>query len=116
MIAVMESELRMRYYWYNPYDLVYSLNTRFASQVRVMRYEYLDKFFSTMMEEKTCLESHLETMHEIHGHLTVDLDYEMTDSLAVHGVLRSLPPSYKDVVMATLCKGIQSPSVDCWLS
>ena len=51
------------------------------------------------------MDSHLETMDEIHRHLTVDLDYEMTNNLAVQGVLRSLPPSYKDVVIGYIMQG-----------
>jgi hypothetical protein len=51
------------------------------------------------MEENTGLESHLASMHRIHGCLVDDWDYWMTDRFAVDGVLRSLPPSYKDHVL-----------------
>ena len=55
----------------------------------------LDKFFSTKMEENTCLLDHLDIMNKIHEHLTGDLDYWMTDELAIDGVLHSLPPATK---------------------
>ena len=50
------------------------------------------------MEENTCLDSHLAIMHRIHEGLTGDLDYWMTDEFAITWVLRSLPPSYVNVV------------------
>ena len=34
-------------------------------------------------------------MHEIHYRLVHVWDYDMTDDLAIDGVLRSLPPSFK---------------------
>ena len=37
-------------------------------------------------------------MHEIHYRLVHVWDYEMTDDLAIDGVLRSLPPSFKKYV------------------
>ena len=64
-----------------------------------MKFECLDEFLSIKMEENTCLESHLANMHRIHERLTVELDYWIRDEFAVEGVLRSLPPSYKSVVL-----------------
>ena len=75
MLHTMESELRVRFLNTDAYEMVGELKALFASQVRVMKYEYLDKFLSTKMEENTCLESHLATMHGIHGRLATDLDY-----------------------------------------
>ena len=75
MLYSMESELRVRFSNTNAYEMVDELKALFAPQVRVMKYEYLDKFLSTKMEENTCLESHLATMHGIHGRLATDLDY-----------------------------------------
>ena len=70
-----------------------------------MKYEYMDKFLSTKMEENTCLERHLAIMHGYHERLVVDLDYWMIESFAIEGVLRSLPPSYKDFVMDYVMRG-----------
>ena len=50
------------------------------------------------MEENTCLEQHLRKMHEIHHRLVLVWDYLMTDEFAIDGVLRSLPPSFKNYV------------------
>ena len=58
-----------------------------------------------MMEEKTCLDSHLAIMHRIHARLTVDLDYWMADALAISVVLRSLPPSYALIVEGYVMRG-----------
>ena len=78
--------------------MVDELKALFISQVRVMKYEYLDEFLSTKMEENTCLESHLANMHRIHGPLVHDWDDWIIVGFAIDGVLRSLPPSYKDHV------------------
>ena len=64
-----------------------------------MKYEHLDKLLSIEIEGSTCLESHMAIMNGIHGRLTSDMDYWMTDSFAIDGVLHSLPPVYKDVVL-----------------
>ena len=105
MLHSMESELRVRFSNTNAYEMVGELKALFASQVRVMKCEYLDKFLSMKMEENTCLESHLATMHRIHGCLTTDSDYWMTDEIAIDGVLSSLPPSYKDFVIGYVMRG-----------
>ena len=96
MLYSMDSELQLRFNNTNAYDMVDELKARFASQIRVMKYEYLDKFISPKIEENTCLDVHLEIRHEIHGRLVYGLDYWMTDGFAIDGVLRSLPPIYKD--------------------
>ena len=70
-----------------------------------MKYEHLDKLLSIEIEGSTCLESHMAIMNEIHGRLTSDMDYWMTDSFAIDGVLHSLPPVYKDVVLGFVMRG-----------
>ena len=50
------------------------------------------------MEENTCLEQHLRRMYEIHYRLVHVWNYEMTDDLAIDGMLHSLPPSLKNYV------------------
>ena len=50
------------------------------------------------MEENTCLEQHLRKMHRIYYTLVDVWNYEMTNDLAIDGVLRSLPPSFKNYV------------------
>ena len=105
MLHSMESELRVRFSNTDAYEMVDGLKALFASQVRIMKYELLDKFLSAEMEENTCLESHLVTMQRIHGCLTRDLDYWMTDEIAIDGVMCSLPPSCKDFVISYIMRG-----------
>ena len=50
------------------------------------------------MEENTCLEQHLRKMHEIHHRPVLDWDYLMTNEFAIDGVLRLLPPIFKNYV------------------
>ena len=76
-------------------EIVNELKSRFIAQVRVARFEVLDEFLSTKMEENTCLDQHLGKMHRLYYALVDVWNYEMTDKLAIDGLLRSLPPSYK---------------------
>mgnify|MGYP001797472102 CR=1 FL=1 len=85
--------------------MVNELKALFISQVRIMKYEHLEKFLSIEIEESTCLESHLAIMNGIHGRLTVVLDYWMIEYFAIDGVLPSLPPVYKDVFLGYVMQG-----------
>jgi hypothetical protein len=84
--------------------MVVKLKVLFPSQVRIMKYEYLNKFLSINLEENTCLESHLATMYRIYGFLT-DLGYWMTNEIAIDGVLCSLSPIYKDFIIGYAMQG-----------
>ena len=105
MLNTMVAGMRGRYQNTYPFEMVDELKTLFAPQVRLMKFECLNEFLSTKMEENTCLESHLANLHRIHRRLTGDLDYWMTDALAIDAVLFSLPPSYKDVVADYVMRG-----------
>ena len=84
--------------------MIKGLKGIFASQVRIMKHQYLGHFFSSRMEENGSLQEHLDIMNSYHEHL-VDLDYGMADDFAIEGVLHSLPPSYKDLVTSYLVRG-----------
>ena len=86
-------------------EIVNELKSRFIAQVRVARFEVLDEFLSTKMEENTCLEQHLRKMHKLYFTLVDVWNYEMTDKLAIDGVLRSLPPNYKNYVRDYVMRG-----------
>jgi hypothetical protein len=58
----MKSELQELSSNTNSYLMVVELEMLFASQVRIMKYEYLDKFLSIELEENICLKSHFATM------------------------------------------------------
>ena len=79
-------------------EIVNELKSRFIAQVRVARFEVLDEFLSTKMEENTCLDQHLGKMHRLYYALVDVWNYEMTDKLAIDGLFRSLPPSYKNYI------------------
>ena len=80
----------MRFSHTAAYEMVDGLKALFASQFGIMKYELRDKFLSIEMEENSRLESHLATMQKIRGCLARDLDYSMTDEIAIDGVLCSL--------------------------
>ena len=86
-------------------EIVDELKSRFIAQVRVARFEVLDDFLSTKMEENTCLQQHLRKMHRLFFTLVDVWDYEMTDKFAIDGLLRSLPPSYKNYVKDYVMRG-----------
>ena len=75
MLNSMVAGMRGRYQNTYPFEMVDELKTLFAPQVKLMKYECLNEFLSTKMEENTCLESHLANLHRIHRRLTGDLDY-----------------------------------------
>jgi hypothetical protein len=85
MLRTVESELREHFSNTNAYVMVAEFNALFASQIRIMNYEYLDKFLLIKLEENIYLKSHLATMHMIHGFLA-DKDYRMTNEIAIDGV------------------------------
>jgi len=89
--------LRPQFFGSSSYEMILGLKDLFIEEVRVMKFEWLDKFFSTTMEENTCLDRHLALMHKIHERLTGDLDYWMADELAIDGVLRSLSPATRNL-------------------
>jgi len=104
MLEAMETGLRERFGALDAYEMIEGLKEIFAPQVRVMKYQYFGHFISARMEENNSLEEHLDIMRSYHEHL-VDLNYGMTESFAIDGVLHSLPPSYKDFVTSYLMRG-----------
>ena len=85
--------------------MVNELKALLYRKSEVMKYEHLDKLLSIEIEGCTCLESHMAIMNGIHGRLTSDMDYWMTDSFAIDRVLHLLPPVYKDVVLGFVMRG-----------
>ena len=75
-----------------------ALKVLLMNQVKHEQYKQLDMFLSLKMEEHTCLETHLCRMFDIHDDLTNMCGYWMADTFAIQAVLRSLPPSYKELV------------------
>jgi hypothetical protein len=98
----MVAELRDQLTGYEPDEMIFLLKEMFSSQVRRMAHVWFCRFHSQMMEENTCLQTHLAIMHRIHKRLTDDLNHEMTHAHAIWVLLGSLPPSYAKVVAGYL--------------
>jgi hypothetical protein len=98
MSTSMESRLRAYYQHRDPYLMLNALKGLFAPQVRMQKFDYLNKILTTKMEENTWIEIHLTNMHRLYRRLTDELKYEMTDDIRKDVVLQSLPPSYKAYV------------------
>jgi hypothetical protein len=75
-----------------------ALNSLFAPQVRALKYDYLNEFFNTKMEENTNVDSHLSNMHRIYRCLLDEFACEITDEIKRSVLLQSLPPSYSAFV------------------
>ena len=66
MCTFMDSDLGRQFGNLSAMEIVDELKRRFIAQVRVERFEVLDEFLSTKMEENTCLEQHLRKMHRLY--------------------------------------------------
>ena len=66
MCTFMDSNLGRQFGNLSAMEIVDELKRRFIAQVRVARFECLDDFLSTKMEENTCLEQHLSKMHRLY--------------------------------------------------
>ena len=98
MCTFMNSDLSKQFTDLSANEIVAELKNRFLAQVRIARFDCLNEFLSTKMEENTCLKQHLSKMHEIHHRLVLVWDYLMTDEFAIDGVLCSLPSNFKNYV------------------
>ena len=98
MSVCMDDELETEFRHMEPIVMIDALKIRFMNRVKLEQYKQLDNFLSLKMEEHTCLETHLCKMFDIHDDLTNTCDYWMADCFAIHAVLRSLPPSYEELV------------------
>jgi hypothetical protein len=82
-------------------EIISDLKLIFEPEIRMLRHEHLEEFLSYKMDEHDCVGLHLVRMHVINRHLTVELEYEMSDDFAKSVVLRSLPQA-KTVLLGDL--------------
>ena len=76
----------------------------FQPNARVERYVVSNKFYSYKMEENSSVSEHILRMSGYHNHLT-QLGVNLPDDSVIDKVLKSLPPSYKSLVITIICKG-----------
>ena len=98
MSVFMNSDLAEQFKNLSAIETVTELKKMFIAQVRIARFEGLNEYLSTKMEERDCLEEHLKKMYRIYYTLVDAWDVEMSDEFAIDGLLRSLPPSFKNCV------------------
>jgi hypothetical protein len=94
MSTSMEPRLRAYYQHHDPYLIINVLRGIFAPQVRKQKFDCMNEFFTTKMEENTCIESHLTNMNRLYRRLTDKLNYGITDDIGKDVLLQSVPPSY----------------------
>jgi formate dehydrogenase assembly factor FdhD len=75
-----------------------ALKSLFAPKVRVLKYDCLNEFFNTKMEENTNIDSYLSNMHRIYRRVVDELECEITHEIGKSVLLQSLPPSYSALV------------------
>ena len=108
MSVFMDSNLAKQFKNLSAIETVTELKKMFIAQVRIVRFEGLDEFLSTKMEENDYLEQHLKKMYKIYYTLVDAWDMEMSDEFTIDGLLRSLPPASRIVSETLSWKGIRS--------
>jgi DNA modification methylase len=76
------------------YSMLRALKSLFTPKVRALKYDCLNEFFNTKMEENTNIDYHLSNMHRIYRRLVEEFECEITDEIRKFVLLQSLPPSY----------------------
>src|SRR4051812_48625034 len=94
----LESELQKRFENHDPHDIVCELKMIFEAHAAVESYEASEKFFNCNMEEGSSVSEHVFKMSG-HANKLQSLGIVIPNSLGIHRVLQSLPPSYKNFVM-----------------
>jgi hypothetical protein len=74
-----------------------ALKSLFASKFRVLKYDCLNEFFNTKMEENMNVDSHLCNMHRIYRRMVDEFECEITDEIRKYVLRQSLPLSYSFV-------------------
>src|SRR3954469_1673128 len=94
----LESELQKRFENSDPHDIVRELKLIFETHAAVESYEASEKFFNCKMEEGSSVSEHVLKMSR-HANKLQSLGIVIPNSLGIHRVLQSQPPSYKNFVM-----------------
>jgi hypothetical protein len=81
MATSMEPRLRVLFQHRDPYSMFRALKSLFAPKVRALKYDCLNEFFNTKMEENTNVDSHLCNMHRIYRRLVDEFECEITDEI-----------------------------------
>jgi hypothetical protein len=102
----LEPELQKHFKNSNAYDTMRELKLIFDSHTAVESYDASEKFFSCMMEENSSVSEHLLKMSRYTDKL-ISLGITIPNELGIHGVLQSLPPSYKSFVMNYNMQGMR---------
>jgi hypothetical protein len=113
MSTSMEPRLRVLFQHQDLYSMVNALKSLFAPRVRAQKFECLGEFFSTKMEENTCIDSHLSNMHRIYRCLVDEFEYDITDDIAKYVLLQCLPPSYSTFVEGYVMTGYDDNFHQC---
>ena len=82
MCTFIDSNLGRQFNNLSAMEIVDELKRRFIAQVRIARFECLDEFLSTKMEENTFLEQHQRKMHRIYYTLVDVWNHEIVGELS----------------------------------
>jgi hypothetical protein len=64
-----------------------ALKCLFAPKVRAQKYDCMNEFINTKMEDNTCIDSHLSNMHRIYRCLIDEFEYEITNDIGKNVLL-----------------------------
>jgi hypothetical protein len=105
MSISMEPRLRVLFRHRDLYSMLKALKSIFAPKVRAQKYDCMNEFFNTKMEENTNIDCHLSNMHRIYRCLINEFEYEITNGLGKEVLLQSLPPSNSKFVKGYVMAG-----------
>jgi hypothetical protein len=71
-----------------------ALKSLFAPKVRTLKYDCLNEFFNSKMEENTNIDSHMSNMNQIYRRLVMNSSVRSLIKIGKSMMLQSLPPSY----------------------
>jgi hypothetical protein len=96
MLFAMEFDLQKRFEKMSIFEIITDLKAIFAPQVHTERYEASELFFSSRMDEHSCVSEHIVKMSGYVQRLNA-LECQIPDELAIDRVLQSLPLAIKDL-------------------
>jgi hypothetical protein len=104
MLFAMESDLQKRFEKMSAFEIITDLKAIFAPQAWAERYKASELFFSSHMDEHSCVSEHMVKMSSYVQRLNA-LECKIPDELAIDRVLQSLLLAIRDLSRTTTCKG-----------
>jgi hypothetical protein len=96
MLFSMESNMQKRFEKMSAFEIITDLKAIFAPHARTERYKSSELFFSSRMDERSCVSEHVVKMSGYVQRLNA-LECQIPNELAIDRVLQSLPLATRDL-------------------